>query len=99
MIKLRAAGLNESTWSGIVPTMSSIAQELDQQMSLLDPTTARRVEQLVRDALALAKTAKSGAWPAGYFEQTAGALAGEQFERPEQGTLCLNRDEPTDRCR
>ena len=67
--------------------MSSIAQELDQQMSIHDPATARRVEQLVRDALALAKTAKNGAWPAGYFEQTAGALAGEQFERPDQGTL------------
>ena len=67
--------------------MSSIAQELDQQMRILDPATARRVEQLVRDALALAKTARSGAWPAGYFEQTAGALAGEQFERPDQGTL------------
>jgi hypothetical protein len=67
--------------------MSSIAQELDKEMSTLDPATARRVEQLIRDALALAKTAKSGAWPAGYFEQTAGALAGEQFERPEQGTV------------
>lgn len=53
-------------------------------MSLLDPATARRVEQLVRDALALAKTAKSGEWPAGYFAQTAGALAGEQFERSNQ---------------
>ncbi len=70
--------------------MSSIAQELDQQMSLLDPATARRVEQLVRDALVLAKTVntvKNSAWSAGYFEQTAGALAGEQFERPTQGTL------------
>lgn len=25
------------------------------------------------------------AWPANYFEQTAGALAGETFERPAQG--------------
>ncbi|MFI5378632.1 MAG: hypothetical protein ACHRHE_04995 [Tepidisphaerales bacterium] len=24
-------------------------------------------------------------WPDGYFEQTAGALAGEQFDRPQQG--------------
>lgn len=33
--------------------------------------------------------ANSGAtsWPAGYFEQTAGALAGENFERPPQGDL------------
>ncbi len=34
--------------------MSSIAQELDREMSILDLATARRVEQLVRDALALA---------------------------------------------
>lgn len=27
------------------------------------------------------------AWPAGYFERTAGALAGEPFERPPQGEL------------
>ena len=26
-------------------------------------------------------------WPAGYFDTTAGALAGEEFERPEQGEL------------
>ena len=26
-------------------------------------------------------------WPAGYFEQTAGALVGEDFERPPQGGL------------
>jgi len=26
-------------------------------------------------------------WPDGYFEQTAGALAGEEFERAEQGEL------------
>ena len=26
-------------------------------------------------------------WPVGYFEQTAGALAGEGFERPPQGEL------------
>jgi hypothetical protein len=30
-----------------------------------------------------AKTAAS-AWPKDYFEKTAGALAGEQFERPPQ---------------
>ena len=31
-------------------------------------------------------------WPEGYFEQTAGALAGEEFERPPQGAL-PSRDE------
>ena len=34
--------------------MSVIAQELDCQLAKPDPETARRVEQLVRDALALA---------------------------------------------
>ena len=26
-------------------------------------------------------------WPVGYFDQTAGALAGEEFHRPEQGEV------------
>jgi hypothetical protein len=30
---------------------------------------------------------QSNSWPAGYFERTAGALAGEEFERPPQGEL------------
>ena len=69
--------------------MSTIAQELDQQLERLDPETARRVEQLVRDALALAASheQKADAWPDGYFAETSGALAGERFERPEQGEL------------
>jgi predicted DNA-binding antitoxin AbrB/MazE fold protein len=29
----------------------------------------------------------SSSWPAGYFEQTAGALVGEEIERPPQGEL------------
>jgi predicted DNA-binding antitoxin AbrB/MazE fold protein len=31
--------------------------------------------------------AKNDGWPAGYFQQTAGAFEGEIFERPNQGTL------------
>lgn len=31
--------------------------------------------------------AKSAGWPDGYFEMTAGSLAGEDFERPAQGSL------------
>jgi hypothetical protein len=31
-------------------------------------------------------------WPPGYFEQTAGALAGERFERPPQGELPVRKD-------
>jgi hypothetical protein len=29
----------------------------------------------------------SATWPAGYFESTAGALTGEDFERPAEGDL------------
>jgi hypothetical protein len=28
-----------------------------------------------------------GGWPDGYFDATAGQLAGEEFQRPEQGEL------------
>jgi hypothetical protein len=76
--------------------MSIIAQELDSTLSRLDPDRAKNLEQLVRDALVLAahgtppKELKSS-WPAGYFEATAGAFAGEIFERPPQGSF-PNRD-------
>lgn len=39
----------------------------------------------------IAAPTNGAAWPAGYFDQTAGALAGEDFDRPEQGKL-QNRD-------
>jgi hypothetical protein len=71
--------------------MSPIAQELDSKLHAMDPETARLVEHLVRDALlrAAEKTGGNGQgkdlWPPHYFTNTAGALAGEQFERPPQG--------------
>jgi len=71
--------------------MNRLVEELDRRLKELDPSTAQRVEQLVRDALALAGESttapSSGRWPDGYFERTAGALAGEQFDRPSQGKL------------
>ena len=75
--------------------MSPIVRELDARLHALDAQTARMVEQLVRDALQLAgekntrsAPAKNGAgWPDQYFERTAGALAGENFDRPSQGDL------------
>ena len=36
--------------------------------------------------------AGDSAWPAGYFEQTAGAFASEPFQRPPQGEH-LQRDD------
>jgi len=39
--------------------------------------------------LDLLETQGARPWPAGYFEQTAGALAGERLERPGQGETPL----------
>ncbi len=67
--------------------MKAIAEELDRRLAQLDPSIAAQVERLVRDALALADGSASqpasGGWPEGYFASTAGALAGEDFERAE----------------
>lgn len=69
--------------------MTTLAQQLDEYLRTADEETARRLVEIVRDALALAEIAKdargAGNWPAGYFQQTAGSLAGERFERPDQG--------------
>jgi hypothetical protein len=72
--------------------MSHIAEELDRCLLQLDATTARRVEALVRDALALAggpapDQPMTGKWPDCYFDRTAGALAGEDLKRPAQGEM------------
>lgn len=66
--------------------MNQIAQELDEKLRTLDPARARSLESLVRDALKWVDQDKSAVaasrWPDGYFEQTAGVLEGEKFERP-----------------
>ena len=70
--------------------MNKVVEELDRRLKQLDRATAEQVERLVRDALALtggsAHAAASQQWPEGYFERTAGALAGEPFDRPQQGS-------------
>lgn len=75
--------------------MNRIAEELDKKLQNLDPERARELESMVRDAIAR-MDAKSGVsesgWPEGYFESTAGSLAGERFERGDQGEL-PKRDE------
>jgi len=76
--------------------MSIIAQELEATLSRLDPDRAKSLEQLVRDALVLAAQGAppkkmESSWPSGYFEATAGAFAGEIFERPPQESF-PNRD-------
>ena len=69
--------------------MNRLAKELDSKLRSLDPKRAKHLEALVRDALDRAEQDKpsdsENGWPAGYFQQTAGALAGEEFERPPQG--------------
>lgn len=75
--------------SGILSVTKAIAEELDRQLAQLDAPLAEQVERLVREALALvgasARRSVSSGWPEGYFGRTAGALAGEEFERPQQG--------------
>ena len=81
--------------------MNRLAEELDEKLRKLDPARAQYLESLVREALDRAERDElcdsiSGrdelcdsisGWPARYFEQTAGALADEVFERPPQGEL------------
>ncbi len=71
--------------------MNRLAEELDEKLRKLEPARAQYLESLVREALDRAEQDElcdsASGWPAGYFEQTAGALAGEDFERPPQGEL------------
>lgn len=72
--------------------MSSLAIDVDQVLSRLDPDTAQLLERAVRDALALAEhRAANGAvstdalgYPVGYFEATAGSFANEPLEAPTE---------------
>ena len=71
--------------------MNQIVQELDEKLRTLDPPRAQYLESLVREALGRAERDKLNEtvsdWPIGYFDQTAGALSDEDFERPSQGEL------------
>lgn len=71
--------------------MTQIAQELDARLKNLGPFQARYLETLVREAMVRAEqlpvSSTCDDWPPSYFERTAGALAGEDFERPPQGDL------------
>lgn len=71
--------------------MNRLAEQLDEKLRTLDPPRAQYLESLVRKAFVRAERdelceSESG-WPVGYFEQTSGALAGEEIERPPQGDL------------
>lgn len=71
--------------------MNRLAEQLDEKLRTLDPPRAQYLESLVRKAFDRAEQDElcdlECGWPAGYFEQTAGALAGEDFERSPQAEL------------
>jgi hypothetical protein len=71
--------------------MNQLLQDLDKKLRTLDADRARHLELLVREAMDQVEQEKpadsNSAWPTGYFEATAGALAGEDFERPPQGDM------------
>lgn len=71
--------------------MNQLAQELDEKLRSLDPNQAIHLENMVRDAIQRFEQKcdpePNSHWPAGYFENTAGVLAGEKFERAPQGEL------------
>jgi hypothetical protein len=69
--------------------VNRLAQQLDETLRTLDPDRASELESRVREALQMAEqgdeNGRRSDWPAGYFEETAGKLAGEEFQRPAQG--------------
>jgi hypothetical protein len=70
--------------------MNQLLQELDERLRTLDPIRASHLEFLVRQAMDQVEQEtpdSTKGWPTGYFESTAGTLAGEEFERPLQGEL------------
>ena len=78
--------------------MTAIAQELDEKIQSVDAVTARRLEQLVRDALALADAAPVGGDFARAVDEEAAlrarlSQAGRQFSAKDR----LSRDELHDR--
>ena len=66
----------------ITATVENDTVKLPEGMHLPDGTPVRL--EFLADA---APSGNGHDWPAGYFERTAGALAGEQFERPAQGEV------------
>ena len=76
--------------------MTQLAAELDARLKTLDPFEARYLESLLRDALLrseqMAVVPAGADLPPGYFDRTAAAIVGEEFERPTQGELPTRDD-------
>ena len=75
--------------------MNKIAEELDAKLQTLDQRRAKALAEMVRAAMTAIELEPPidpmlgvpQGWPVGYFAQTAGALAGESFERAAQGEM------------
>jgi hypothetical protein len=75
--------------------MNKIAEELDAKLQTLDLQRAKILAEMVRAAMTAIDLEPpidpmlgvQQGWPVGYFAQTAGALAGELFQRAEQGEV------------
>ncbi len=71
--------------------VSTLVVDLQNTLEELDENSASKLEQLIRDAMALASVTKgappteadSNGWPAQYFERTFGCLTGLDFEAPD----------------
>jgi len=71
--------------------MSSIAEQLDAKLKVLDAKAASSLEKLVRDALELVDTKESTGrtdhLPSDFFARVSQEFGNESFERPPQGGL------------
>jgi hypothetical protein len=69
-------------------TISAIyADGVFRPLEPVDWPEGTKAEVIALQESARGESERPSIWPAGYFEQTAGALAGEEFERPPQGEL------------
>lgn len=80
--------------------MTDLALEVDRVLSSLAPIARRNFEHEVRLLLKRAEVKSpwdgvpldAKGYPIGYFEQTAGALAGEPFDEPEELPMQVRED-------
>lgn len=76
-----------------------VIEELDARMAHWRPDVVRRVEQVLADLIALADVEAaaardSAAWPRGFFERTAGALADTPLVREQPAEYDARRHMP-----
>ena len=75
------------TW-GMSQTISAIyADGVFRPLEPVDWPEGTKAEVIALQESARGEPERPSTWPADYFEQTAGAMEGEEFERPPQGEL------------